>query len=215
VDLHRYEVLETQSGQSYSWCPISAGILHFILIFISLCPVHNSPIIAEHKVKSSLSIPPCHNHQLTPSTAYTEYSIHNVQHTPSTAYTNYIIHQVQHTPSTASTNDGFSSLHSHDYKLTLECSFSFWSASLHDRPPSNQLFRKHQRERQLLTVPWLRLDELMNKVWAPSAPSFDCIQILVQTRSITASKCISNLAQSRPPISYRHTRLIMVYKCIS
>jgi len=65
--------------------------------------VRNSTIIAEHKVKSSLSISPCHDHELAPSIAYTEYSIHRVQHTPSTAYTEYSIHRVQHTPSTAYT----------------------------------------------------------------------------------------------------------------
>jgi len=54
---------------------------------ISLFLVHNSTIIAEHKVKSSLSISPCHDHELTPRAAYAEYSIHRVQHTPSTAYT--------------------------------------------------------------------------------------------------------------------------------
>jgi len=70
---------------------------------ISLFLVHNSTIIAKHKVKSSLSISPCHDHELAPSKAYTEYSIHQVQHTPSTAYTKYSIHQVQHTPSTAYT----------------------------------------------------------------------------------------------------------------
>jgi len=59
----------------------------------SLFLVHNSIIITEHKVKSSLSISPCHDHELTLSTAYTEYSIHQVQHTPSPAYT-----KVQHTP---------------------------------------------------------------------------------------------------------------------
>jgi len=47
---------------------------------ISLFLVHNSTIIAEHKVKSSLSISPWHDHELTPTTAYTEYSIHRVQH---------------------------------------------------------------------------------------------------------------------------------------
>jgi hypothetical protein len=85
----------------------------------SLFLVLNSTIIADHKVKSSLTISPGHDHGLTlctvyteynihqvlhtPSTAYTEYSIHRVQHTPSTAYTKYSIHQVQHTPSTAYT----------------------------------------------------------------------------------------------------------------
>jgi hypothetical protein len=73
---------------------------------ISLFLVHNSAIIAEHKVKSSRSISPCHDHELAPSIAYTKYSIHRVQHTPSTpctAYTEYSIHRVQHTLSTAYT----------------------------------------------------------------------------------------------------------------
>jgi len=71
---------------------------------ISLFLVHNSTIIAEHKVKSCLSISPCHDHELTPSTAYAKYSIHRVQHTlrvqhtPSTAYTEYSIHRVQQPP---------------------------------------------------------------------------------------------------------------------
>jgi hypothetical protein len=43
---------------------------------ISLFLVHNSTIIAEHKVKSSLSISPCHDHKLAPSIAYTVYSMH-------------------------------------------------------------------------------------------------------------------------------------------
>jgi hypothetical protein len=49
---------------------------------ISLFLVHNSTIITEHKVKSSLSISPCHDHELTPGTAYTKYSIHRLQQTP-------------------------------------------------------------------------------------------------------------------------------------
>ena len=84
-----------------------------------------SIIITEHKVKSSLSISPCHDHELTPSTC-----ILRVQHTPSTAYTEYSIHQVPHT------QDYLSSLHSHDYQFTPECSFNFRLASLHDRLPS-------------------------------------------------------------------------------
>jgi len=43
---------------------------------ISLFLVHNSTIIAEQKVKSSLCILPCHDHEVTPNTAYTEYSSH-------------------------------------------------------------------------------------------------------------------------------------------
>ena len=49
---------------------------------ISLFLVHNSTIIAEHKVKSSLSISPCHDHELTPSKAYTEHCIQRVLHHP-------------------------------------------------------------------------------------------------------------------------------------
>jgi len=70
---------------------------------ISFFLVHNSTIIVEPKVKSSLSISLCYDHELTVSTAYAEYSIYRVQHTPSTAYTEYSIHRVQHTPSTAYT----------------------------------------------------------------------------------------------------------------
>jgi hypothetical protein len=47
---------------------------------ISLFLVHNSTIIAEHKVKSSLSISACHNHELTPSKAYPEHYIQRVRH---------------------------------------------------------------------------------------------------------------------------------------
>ena len=82
----------------------SSPISHFL--------VHNSTIIAEHKVKSSFSISPCHDPDLAPSIAYTEYSIH----------------REQHTPSTASIQVCLSSLHSHDYEVTPECSFSFQCA---------------------------------------------------------------------------------------
>jgi hypothetical protein len=76
---YSYPLVSSPSFSSAS--PIS----HFL--------VHNSIIIVEHKVKSSLSISPCHDHELAPSiVAYTEYSIHRVQHTPSTAYTEYSIH---------------------------------------------------------------------------------------------------------------------------
>jgi len=40
------------------------------------------PSSQEHKVKSSLSISPCHHHELTLRASYTECSIHRVQHTP-------------------------------------------------------------------------------------------------------------------------------------
>ena len=40
------------------------------------------PSSQEHKVKSSLSISPCHHNELTRSASYTECSIHRVQHSP-------------------------------------------------------------------------------------------------------------------------------------
>jgi len=67
-------------------------------------------------------------------------------------------HRVQHTPSTTSTQDSLSSLHSHDFQLIPECSFSFWRASLHDRPPSNQLSMIAQRYSHLVTVLRLRVN---------------------------------------------------------
>jgi len=80
----------------------SHPLVSSIFVPISIPHLSFSTIIEEHKVKSSLSISPCHDHELTLSTAYTEYSIHRVQHTPSTAYT----------------QDCLSSLHSHDHELT-------------------------------------------------------------------------------------------------
>jgi len=70
---------------------------------ISYLLVHNSTIITEYDVKPSLSISPCHKDELTPNTAYTEYSIPQIQHIPNTAYTKYSTHQIQLTPNTAYT----------------------------------------------------------------------------------------------------------------
>jgi len=69
-----------------------------------LCPPSLSsssttlPSLEEHKVKSSISISPCHHHEITPSAAYTY--------------------------------DCLSSIHSLDFELTTECSFSFQRTSL-------------------------------------------------------------------------------------
>jgi len=91
---------------SYTWFLISAHILHSIPIFILHLPFLSTslPSLHEHNVKSSLSISPCHDHELTLSSAYTEYSIHQVHFTPSTAYTEYNIHRVQHTLTTTYTD---------------------------------------------------------------------------------------------------------------
>jgi len=79
----------------------------------SLFLVHNSTIIAEHKVKSSPAI------SMLRSLVITKYSVH----------------RAQHTPSTASTQVCLSSLHSCNYDWTPECSSCFRRASLQDQPP--------------------------------------------------------------------------------
>jgi len=61
------------------------------------------PSSQEHKVKSSLSISPCHDHELPPSASYTECIIYRVHHTLSASYTGCIIHWVHHTPSASYT----------------------------------------------------------------------------------------------------------------
>ena len=78
------------SPSSSWWFPPSS--------LISLFLVLKSTIIQEHKVQSSLCISPCHDQELTPSTAYTVYSIHQAQHTLRKAYTAYCIHRILHHP---------------------------------------------------------------------------------------------------------------------
>jgi len=167
---------------------------------ISLFLIHNSTIITEHKVKSSLSICPCHDHELTLSTAYTEYSIH----------------RVLHTPSTASTRDCLFSLHSHDQELTPECSFSFRRTSLHDRPLlarspwalKGKVTLSHSHGCQW-TNWWLQshhsachpstASKYSSNIpqYPPPSASHNSLghglQVYLETHSITASKCISKV----------------------
>jgi hypothetical protein len=56
--------------------PLICSTLFSSSSLISLFLVHNSTSIAERKVKSLLSNSPSQDHELTLSTAYTEYSIH-------------------------------------------------------------------------------------------------------------------------------------------
>ena len=93
VNLPIHEILWSLS---FSWWFTPSPLLSLFLVL-------NSTITYEHQVKSSLSISPCHDQELTPSTAYTEYSIYQVQHTLCTAYTESSIQHVQHILSTAYT----------------------------------------------------------------------------------------------------------------
>jgi len=130
----------------------SSPISHFL--------VHNSTIIAEHNVMSSLSISPCHDHDLTQSAAYTQCGIHRIQHTPSTAYTYYCL----------------SSLHSHDYELTPECSFSIWCASLQINHHQTAF---HKSFKGKVTLSHSHGSKLTNRsiVSAPGMPPIDHLQI--------------------------------------
>ena len=192
----------------------------------------------QHTLSTAYTKYSIHRVQHTPSTAYTEYSIHRVQHTPSaaytkysiylvqhtasTAYSEYSIHHVQYTPSTASIQDCLSSLHSHDYKLTRECSFSFRRASLHNRPPSASLPWELKCEVTLShsdvcksTNWWM---ESQHPAHHPATGS-KCSSNLTRSRP---PKCITKLTWSRPPsvspnsLNYcLQVRTIMASKCIS
>ena len=70
------------------WDPPYRSYLHPVsLSFLST----TLPSSEEHKVKSSLFISPCHDHELTPSAAYTERSIHRVLHTRKIIFLPFIL----------------------------------------------------------------------------------------------------------------------------
>jgi len=48
--------------------------------------IHNSTIIVEHKFKTSISVCQSHDHELTRSTAYTQFTIQWVPHPPKIVY---------------------------------------------------------------------------------------------------------------------------------
>ena len=136
-------------------------------------------------------------------------------------------HWVLHTLSTAYTQHCLSSIHSHDYKLTPECGFSFRHASLHDWPLSASspweligtvtLSHTHGCE---WTNWWIESQHLAHH---PSTASQDSSELArlqpwnsldrgLQTRSITASKCISKLPRLRPPSSHDHRLQVLISK---
>jgi len=117
----------------------------------------------------------------------TEYSIHRVQHTPSTAYTEDCIHWVLH----------LSTIH----RLPIPASF----ASL-GKPYWTQISKfpwlpgKKWIESQLLSHLPPDLPPADRPPPCTASISIDQgLQVHLQSRSITTSKFISKLAQSRPP----------------
>jgi len=140
----------------------------------------------------------------TPSTAYTEYSIHRVHHTPSTAYTEYSIYWVIHTPRTASSQDRLSPTpkpvsHPSADHVVLN------SLHSHNYKLTNELSLSLRRA----SLPNYRLQ-------------IDRLLVLLQSRSIMFSMCISKLTRSQPPsVSLNchdyglQVRIITASKCIS
>jgi len=136
--------------------------------------------------------------------------------------TKYSIHQVQRTRSTASTRDCLSSLHSPDYELTPECSFSFRCASLWHRPPSARSPWELKGKATLSHSHGCKLTTWWIESQAPGAPSIDHLQVLIKSRTIMTLKSVSKLPRSRCPSLHNHglgvhlqTRTITASKWIS
>jgi len=187
------QLTHTQNSLSPSvswWFPPSS--------MISLCLVLNSTITWEQEVKSSHSISPCHNHEITPSTAYTKYSI-----IPRS--TDSRSQPVSHLSADVVLN----SLHSHNYKLTNESSLSCRRVSL-PPPPSippislDHSLQVHLRSRSVTASQCIsKLDRSRPPSASPRSLHLS-LQVHLETCSITASQCISKLDQPwTPSVSLR------------
>jgi len=164
-----------QSCKSYPW-------FLYPLILSTLCPFSSCSSISHpqlYYVKSSLSISPCHDHQLTLSSECTEYSIYSVQ-----LYTEY----------TASTKNCHPSLGTHDDDLTPENTLSFGRTFLVDSLPQAKLYMITQRKCHLVKIPHYWVNLLMKRVlWTTSTGPINHLQVLLQSHSIMATKYISIL----------------------
>jgi hypothetical protein len=203
--------LSLSHPQPYHYCITHSWVIPLYLSLSSWWVDTEYRILrVQHTPSTPYSKYSIHQVQHKPSTVYTKYSIHQVQHTPSTAYTKYSIHQVQHIQSRASNLDCLSSIHFHDYRLTPECSFSFWRASLHDWPPSASCPWEHKGKAILAHAHSCELTNLWKEAHHPAR------------HQSTAAKYSSNLNRSRSPSvslnSFNYdlqVRTIMGSMCIS
>jgi len=131
-------------------------------------------------------------------------SWHGVQHTSSTAYTEYSIHWVLHTPCTAWSQDRLSPTPQPISHLSAD-HVVLSSLHLHNYESTNE----YSLSSRCTSLPNHRLQ-------------IDRLLVLLQPRSIMASKCISKLARSQPPsvslkpLDYSlHVRTITASMCIS
>jgi len=141
---------------------------------------------------TSRSIWPCHDEELTLSTAYNQYSIRRVQHTLHTAYTEYCMHHV---------------LHHHK----IDCLPLPASLSSLGRPCCTQFstFPQLQVNQCIESQLPSRLPpKLPPPDWPPPCTppiSRDRgLQVHLQTHSIMASNCISTLARFQPLSGHDH-----------
>jgi len=176
------------SSPSFSWWFPPSPLFSLFLVL-------NSTITLENEVKSSLSISPCHDQELTLSTSYTQ-----VLHTPSTASAEYCIHRVLHHPKI-----DFLSLPGTPSSLGRACCTQFNKFS--------QLGINQRIESQL---PSRLIPELQPPSTSPISLERG-LQVHLQTRSITASRCISHLAPSWPPSaspnSHDHSLQVYLQPC--
>ena len=143
----------------------------------------------------------------------TEYSINRVQHTPSKAYTEYCIHNILHHPKIdclppPASLSAFSGPCCTQFSTFPELLVNQWIEShlpLHmppDLPPPDSLPPDWPPSDQSppdwlppSTCPILIDHGLQVNLWAHSISA----SVHLQTRSITASECMSQFIRSRPP----------------
>jgi len=210
---------------SFSWRFVPSPLISLFLVL-------NSAITLEHEVKSSLSISPCHDQDLTPTTAYIEYSIHRVLHHPNT--------DCLPLPASLSSPGRpyctqFSTFPQLQVNQWIESQLpwclppsqttasrltdsKYCSNLARPWPPSvspNSLHHTLQVNLQTRTMTdskfaWSQHSKCMSKLgrsWPQSASPnlLDYgLQVHPQLGCITASKCISKLARLRPPSSHHH-----------
>jgi len=182
---------------------------------VSLCLVHNSTIIAKHKVRSSLSLAACHDHEPTPSTASTNDSLgslgsHDEELTPECSFDFRRASLQDRLPSASSLcelNGTVTVSHSHGCKST-----NWWRESHHpahrplttskfsfnvaqSRPPrASSKSSNHGLQLHLWTHS-IRACKF-ERSWLPSAFR-NLLYSGLQVRMIMASMCISKHAWSR------------------
>ena len=85
----------SKPNQASHTADFSYPLVSSIFVPIFIPHLSFSTIIAEHKVKSTLSISPCHDHDLTLSTAYTKYSIHRLVDSLFPSYVLFLFSHIQ------------------------------------------------------------------------------------------------------------------------